>query len=216
MRRTAGGADAVDVAGSEKPRKSLDPAIISVFEGEVRGSTVQVSATVSEDEVRGIAVSDTAGGADAVDVAESEEPRKSWAIISASEDEVRGTTVQVSTTVSEDEVRGSTVQVSTTVSENEVRGSTVQVSASVSEDEVRGSTVQVSATVSEDEVRGIAVSGTAGGADTVDAAGSAEPRESSDPAILSVTEDPLGKAELPKTAATEQSKSQSKNPRRGG
>ena len=54
------------------------------------------------------------------------------------------------------------------------------------------------------------------GADAVDAAGSAEPRESSDPAILSVTEDPLGKAELPKTAATEQSKSQSKNPRRGG
>ena len=87
MRRTAGGADAVDVAGSEKPRKSSDPAIISVFEGEVRGSTVQVSATVSEDEVRGIAVSDTAGGADAVDVAESEEPHKSWAIISVSEDE---------------------------------------------------------------------------------------------------------------------------------
>ena len=90
MRRTAGGADAVDVAGSEKPRKSSDPAIISVFEGEVRGSTVQVSATVSkdkgrgtavqvstsvsEDEVRGIMVSGTAGGADAVDVAGSEEP----------------------------------------------------------------------------------------------------------------------------------------------
>ena len=81
MRRTAGGADAVDVAGSEKPRKSSDPAIISVFEDEVRrGTAVQVSATVSEDEVRGIMVSGTAGGADAVDVAASEEPRKLWAL----------------------------------------------------------------------------------------------------------------------------------------
>ena len=83
------------MVGSEKPRKSSDPAIISVFEDEVRGTAVQVSATVSEDkgrgtavqvstsvsedEVRGIMVSGTAGGADAVDVAESEEPRKLWA-----------------------------------------------------------------------------------------------------------------------------------------
>ena len=44
----------------------------TVSEDEVRGSSVRGSAPVSEDEVRG-----TAGGADAVDVAGSEKPRKS-------------------------------------------------------------------------------------------------------------------------------------------
>ena len=54
----------------------------------VRGTMVRGSVTVSEDEVRG-----TAGGADAVDVAGSEEPRESSdrAIVSVSEDEVHGT-----------------------------------------------------------------------------------------------------------------------------
>ena len=48
----------VDVAESEEPRKSW--AIISLF----------------EDEVRGTAVRESAGGADAVDVAGFKEPRK--------------------------------------------------------------------------------------------------------------------------------------------
>ena len=58
----------------------------------VRGTMVRGSVTVSEDEVRG-----TAGGADAVDVAGSEEPRESSdrAIVSVSEDEVRGTAVRI-------------------------------------------------------------------------------------------------------------------------
>ena len=45
--------------------------------------------SVSEDEVRGTEVRKSAGGADDVDVAESEEPRKLWAIISVSEDHPR-------------------------------------------------------------------------------------------------------------------------------
>ena len=63
VRESTGGADDVDVAGSEEPRKLW--AIISVSDDEVRGTTVRKSA----------------GGADDVDVAKSEEPRKLWAIL---------------------------------------------------------------------------------------------------------------------------------------
>ena len=103
--------------------KSPDPAIISVSEGVVRGSTVQESAFVSEDSGIGILL----------DVA-----RKT---VSISIDVVRVSGIGRSVFI----VRGthkSPDPAKISVSEGVVRGSTVQGSAFVSEDEVRVSTVR--------------------------------------------------------------------------